>query len=191
MRKGGVQGIMQVRSDGASQPQALIESNVEKTPFSFAPDGKRLTFEDYSEGRSQVWTVPLEEQGGQLKAGKPEQFFKSSFNDRRPAFSPDGHWLAYVSNESGKYELYVRAFPPSPGAGGKWQISTSGGGSARWSRNGHDLLYPSAFVSTDVDRQIMKVGYTVKRRHVRGRETPRVDREDGDGRIWLGPGPGR
>jgi serine/threonine-protein kinase len=155
MRKGGAPGIMQVRADGASQPQALIESNVEKTPCSFAPDGKRLAFEDYSEGRSQIWTVPLEEQGGQLKAGKPEQFFKSNFNDRRPAFSPEGRWLAYVSNESGKYEVYVRAFPPSQGSGGKWQISTSGGGSARWSQNGHDLLYPTA-------PQIMAVGYTAK-----------------------------
>jgi serine/threonine-protein kinase len=155
MRKGGVQGIMQVRADGAGQPQTLIESNVEMTPSSFAPDGKRLAFEDSTEGRSQIWTVPLEEQGGQLKAGKPEQFFKSNFNDRRPAFSPDGRWLAYSSKESGKYEVYVRAIPPSQGSGGKWQISTSGGSAARWSSNGHDLLYRSV-------TQIMGVSYTVK-----------------------------
>ena len=82
-------------------------------------------------GTPQIWTVPLEDQGGQLKAGKPEQFLKSGFADFAPAFSPDGRWLAYHSNESGKNEVYVRAFPPpSSGQGGKWQISNSGGTSA-------------------------------------------------------------
>jgi Tol biopolymer transport system component len=100
--------------------------------------------------------VPLEDQGGQLKAGQPEQFLKSGFNDRAPTFSPDGRWLAYASNESGKNEVYVRAFPPpSSGPGGKWQISNSGGASAVWSRNGHDLLYQSG-------DQIMAASYTVK-----------------------------
>jgi len=98
----------------------------------------------------------VEEQGGQLKAGKPEQFLKSSFADRVPSFSPDGRWLAYHSNESGKNEVYVRAFPPpSSGQGGKWQISNSGGSAPRWSRNGHELVYQSG-------DQIMVASYTVK-----------------------------
>jgi hypothetical protein len=100
--------------------------------------------------------VPLEDQGGQLKAGQPEQFLKSSFSDQAPSFSPDGRWLAYQSNESGKDEVYVRAFPPpSSGQGGKWQVSNNGGGEPRWSRNGHELLYRSG-------NQIMAVSYTVK-----------------------------
>ena len=56
--------------------------------------------------------MPLEDQGGQLKAGEPEQFLKSNFQDTRPSFSSDGRWLAYLSNESGQGEVYVRAFPP-------------------------------------------------------------------------------
>jgi serine/threonine protein kinase/Tol biopolymer transport system component len=151
----GKGGIFQVRADGASLPQALTESKSLQYPTSFTPDGKRLAYLEYA-GNSQIWTMPLEEQGGQLKAGKPEQFLKSSFNDILAEFSPDGRWLAYASNESGKYEVYVRAFPPpSTERDAKWQISNSGGMRAHWSPNGHDLLYES------VD-QIMAVSYTVK-----------------------------
>jgi serine/threonine-protein kinase len=147
-------GISQLRADGASQPQPLIETNFRQIPWSFTPDGKRLAYEDESEGRGQIWTVPLEEQVGQLKAGKPQQFLKSSFNDRWPSFSPDGRWLAYGSDESGKYEVYVRAVLPSSRAGGKWQVSNNGGSSPKWSRNGHELLYRSGI-------QVMSVSYTV------------------------------
>jgi dipeptidyl aminopeptidase/acylaminoacyl peptidase len=96
--------------------------------------------------------VPLEEANGQMQAGKPEQFLKSQFADLDPEFSPDGKWLAYVSNATGSNEVYVRAFPD---AGGQWQISNNGGTQAVWSRNGHDLLYQSG-------DQIMAVSYTLK-----------------------------
>jgi hypothetical protein len=67
-----------------------------------------------------MWTVPLEDQGNQLKAGNPEQFLKSGNNDLFPSFSPDGRWLAYVSNESGAYEVYVRGFRrPRPAGQGR------------------------------------------------------------------------
>jgi serine/threonine protein kinase len=150
-------GIFQARAEGAGQPQALIEkSKAGLFPQAFTPDGKQLAYSDFEAGKSQIWTVPLEEQGGQLKAGKPEQFLKSGFSDYAQAFSPDGRWLAYASDESGKFEVYVRAFlPPSAGPGGKWQISNSGGTGARWPRNGHDLFYQSG-------DQIMAASYTVK-----------------------------
>jgi Tol biopolymer transport system component len=100
--------------------------------------------------------VPFEDAGGHLKAGNPEQFLKSSFNDVFPAFSPDGRWLSYRTNESGGSEVFVRAFPPpSSGQGGRWQISNTGGDFPHWSRNGHDLLYQSG-------DQIMAASYTVK-----------------------------
>lgn len=148
-------GIYWTRSDGAGQPQPLIESTNYLVPTSFTPDGKQIAYFDATRN-GQIWTVPLEEQGGGLKAGKPEQFLKTSFNDVYPVFSPDGRWLAYCSNESGKNEVYVRAFPPpSSGQGGKWQVSNSGGTFPRWSRNGHELLYQSG-------DQIMAINYTVK-----------------------------
>jgi len=144
------QGIFQARADGASQPQPLTPSGIPQLPWSFTPDGKQLAYFD-----RQIWTVALEDQGGRLRAGTPEPFLKSTFNDQAPSISPDGRWLAYHSNESGKNEVYVRAFPPSAtSSGGKWQVSNNGGILPHWSRTGHELVYQSA-------DQVMTVSYTV------------------------------
>ena len=59
------------------------------------------------------------------------------FDDVQGQFSPDGHWVAYVSNESGRYEVYVQPFP----GGGKWQVSTAGGVYPRWRRDGREVYY--------------------------------------------------
>ena len=70
--------------------------------------------------------LPIEgDEASGWKPGKPTVFLNSPFVEVWPEFSPDGRWLAYMSNESGRYEVYVRPFP---GPGGKWQISTEGGG---------------------------------------------------------------
>jgi len=169
-------GIFQARADGSSQPQALTQSKNLQYPSSFAPDGRRLAFEEIT-GRSQIWTVPLEDVGGQLKAATPEPFLKSSFSDSLAAFSPDGRWLAYQSNESGTSEVYVRAFPPpSSGPAGKWQISNNGGTLARWSRTGHELVYRSG-------DQIMAVSYSVNGDTFVG-ERPRVWIAKLGGTFW-------
>jgi serine/threonine-protein kinase len=95
----------------------------------------------------------VEVSGGALRAGKPELFLRSRFDERQPSFSPDGRWLAYSSNESGPDQVYVRAFPDK---GGKWQISDSGGYQPVWSRNRRELLF-----RTD-DNRIMAASYTVQ-----------------------------
>lgn len=143
-------GIFSARSDGAGQPQPLLAGQA-LISWSFSADGKRLAYFEVA-GAPQIWTVPVEEDGGKLKAGKPEQFLKSQFVDVLPALSPDGHWLAYQSNPSGNGEVYVRAFPDN---GSQWQISNSGGSKPEWSRASHELLYQSG-------DQIMAVTYTVK-----------------------------
>jgi Tol biopolymer transport system component len=56
-----------------------------------------------------IWTATIESDGAGLRAGKPELFLQASADERHPAFFPDGRWLAYTSNESGKYQVYVRA----------------------------------------------------------------------------------
>ncbi len=154
-------GMSWTRADGARKPQPLTPSKSGQFPWSFSPDGKRLAFADFPGGPGQgdIWTVPVEpvedvQNGGPgLKAGKPEVFLQTPANELYPAFSPDGRWIAYRSNESGTDEVYVRAFPDK---GGKWLISNSGGVMAVWSRNGRELFYRT------VDQHIMVVAYAVK-----------------------------
>lgn len=146
------------RGDGAGQPQPLIQSSGCFIVTSFAPDGKRVAcFNTANLG--EIWTVPIEEDSAGLKAGKPEQFFKNQFVNVLPMFSPDGRWLAYESNASGSFEVYVRPFPPpASGQGGQWQISSGGGANSTplaWSRTGHELYYQSG-------DQIMAVSYTAQ-----------------------------
>jgi len=97
--------------------------------------------------------VLVESDGAGLRAGKPEVFVQTPFDERHPTFSPDGRWLAYDSNESGGYQVYVRAFPDK---GGKWQISNGGGMYPIWSRNGHELFFRTE------DSQIMVTSYSMK-----------------------------
>jgi eukaryotic-like serine/threonine-protein kinase len=148
-------GMSAVRSDGAGTPQPLTQSKNPQYSSSFTPDGKRMAFnERHSAISSDLWTVPIEGDGAGLRAGKPEVFRQTPADERNPSFSPDGRWLAYVSNESGTSQIYVRAFPDK---GGKWQISNSGGLYPKWSRNGREL-----FFRTEDSRMIMVASYTTK-----------------------------
>jgi Tol biopolymer transport system component len=152
-RKPG-EGLFWTRSDGAGQPQVLVQSKANVMAYSFTFDGKRLAFREVATGTGQdLWTVPVESDGAGLRGGKPEMFLGTQFNERDPAFSPDGRWLAYTSDEAGTPQIFVRAFPDR---GGKWQISDSGGGYPEWSRNGRELFFRNA------DNQIAVSAYTVK-----------------------------
>ena len=87
------------------------------------------------------------------KPGTPEVFLKTPAAEAAAAFSPDGRWMSYLSFESGRAEVYVRPFHRA--AGGKWQMSTSGGSYSSWSRDGRALYYLAP-----EDRRIMVVEYT-------------------------------
>jgi Tol biopolymer transport system component len=148
------EGMYVIRSDGSGKPQPLTQSKNIQVPWSFAPDGKRLAFHEQDSKTSfDLWTVPLESDSAGLRAGKPEVFLQTPADERTPSFSPDGRWLAYVSDESGTFQVYVRAFPDK---GGKWQISNSGGWLPMWSRNGHELFFKA------LDNHIMVAAYTEK-----------------------------
>src|SRR5208282_5753922 len=90
-------GLFSARADGVGQPQALTESKRNQWPSSISPDGKQLAYVEESTAGLQIWTVPIDYGGGRLSAGKPEPFLQT-FKDRTGMFSPDGHWLAYVSD---------------------------------------------------------------------------------------------
>ena len=146
------EGLSVIRSDGSGKPQFLTQSKNRQVPRSFVPDGKRLVFFETASGtENSLWTVPLESDKAGLRAGKPEAFLQTRATAL--SFSSDGRWMAYASNESGTEQVYVRAFPD---AGGKWQISDSGGTWPMWSRNGRELFFET------LDNQIMVAAYAVK-----------------------------
>jgi serine/threonine-protein kinase len=143
-----------VRSDGAGEPQRLLEGQSNIVPWSFSADGRRLAYHEINpETGFDIWTISLDTTDpDHPKAGKPEPFLRTRFDEAAAAFSPDGRWIAYRSNESGGPEIYVKPFPS---AGGKWQVSAGGGLYAFWSRDGRKLFYEAA------DGRIMETDYTV------------------------------
>jgi eukaryotic-like serine/threonine-protein kinase len=103
-----------------------------QTPRSWSADGQLLAFDELNRRTgSDIWVL-------QLSDRKAEPFLRTPFEEGVARFSPDGRWLAYVSNESGRPEIYVQ---PYPGPGGKWQVSIDGGTDPVWSRNGRELFY--------------------------------------------------
>ena len=151
--KGGGLNLWWIRADGAGDAQRLSESKSVQLARSWRPDGKVLAFREINPRTTwDIWTLPIE--GNETSGWKPAQpkpFVNSSFSEDGPAFSSDGRWLAYMSNESGNNEVYVRPFP---GPGGKWQVSTGGGVYPKWSRNGKELFYRTT------DSKIMVATYT-------------------------------
>jgi serine/threonine-protein kinase len=153
-RARGQSNLYWQRADGTGEVQPLTESSDLQFPISFHPSGKYLAFVETSlKTSNDVMILPIEgDETSGWKPGKPSVFLNTPANELEPVFSPDGHWIAYSSDESGRYELFVRPFP---GPGGKWQISTAGGGEAAWSRNSHELLYRG------LDNRIMAASYSV------------------------------
>lgn len=153
LEKGGTFNLWWIRADGAGNAQRLAESKYAQFAGSWGPDGKVLAFRQVNPDTGNdimILAIQGDEKSG-WKPGEPKPFLNSPFSELNPAFSPDGRWLAYQSNESGDFEVYARPFP---GPGGKWQVSTGGGLFPEWSHNGKELFYRS------VDSKIMVVTYT-------------------------------
>jgi serine/threonine-protein kinase len=133
-------------ADGSGGLQRLTTSDYNNVPRSFSPDGQLLAFhENNPKTNKDIWVLRMSDR-------KMEPFLQTPFIEGAPAFSPDGHWLAYVSNESGRPEVYVQ---PYPGPGGKWQVSTEGGTEPAWNRNGRELFFRSGnkMMAADVATQ--------------------------------------
>jgi len=152
----GSSSLSWVRSDGAGGVQNLLEGKKTYRVNSFTPDGRWLAYDQDGETTNRdVFIVSLDlTDPDHPKAGKPEAFVHSVANEVHPAFSPDGRWLAFASDETGIYEVYVRPFPETAG-GGKWQISSGGGKVPVWSRKGGNLFFE------DLDGRVMVTGYAV------------------------------
>jgi len=127
----GVGNVFLKRADGSGELEKLTSQETSFWPSSWSADGRYLAGVAVGNGLD-VWILPVGD-GGEL-----EPFETSPFAELEPNFSPNGRWIAYTSNESGRYEIYVRTFPAGQG---KWQISDGGGGDPRWSRDGTELFF--------------------------------------------------
>ena len=122
-----------MRSDRSGAPERLDPSGTRQSPVSFSPDGKFLAFDQKDpDTGDDAWVLPL---GG---TEAPQGIARTRFGEGSMKFSPDGRWVAYSSDESGRPEIYVQAFP---GPGLKLQISSGGGIDPVWRRSGGELFY--------------------------------------------------
>jgi Tol biopolymer transport system component/predicted Ser/Thr protein kinase len=122
-----------VKSAAAGAPEELLlSSGDDKSPTSWSPDGRHILFENYTSQGIDLWLLSLE---GPPKA-KP--FIQTPFDETKAVFSPDGRRVAYVSEESGRGEIYVCGFPDRSN---RRQISTGGGARPRWRADGRELFY--------------------------------------------------
>ena len=120
-------------ASGTGQEEILLETDRPVVPTGWSSDGKFILYvRNELKTKFDIWVLPLE--GDR----KPFAFFESPTIDTLAAFSPDGHWVAYQSSESGNPEIYVQTFPVS---GGKWPVSNKGGIRPRWRGDGKELFY--------------------------------------------------
>jgi len=140
-KEGGVNIFWQL-ADGSGGLERLTTTENLNTPTSFSHDGRLLAYSEVSPTTgSDVWVL-------QLSDHKTQPLLRTEFNEVAPVFSPDGRWLAYVSDESGRNEVYAQ---PYPGPGGKYQISTEGGTEPVWNPKGKELFYRSGDKMMAVD----------------------------------------
>ena len=134
--RGGSRQLFWKLADGTGTAEQLTNDELSSGVSSISPDGM-LAFGSLLNptGENDIGIIEL--QGERTIT----VFLKTPFHETTPAISPDGRWVAYLSDESGRLEVYVRPFP---GPGGKWQISTEGGVALVWARNGRELFYASS-----------------------------------------------
>ncbi len=136
----GQVNIYRKAANGMGQAELLLQGNdksLQNWPNDLSPDGKTLLYSVGDQvGEAQLWQLPLT---GDDR--KPKPLAPSSFMMQEGRYSPDGRWIAYTSNESGKREVYVM---PSSGNGGKWQVSNGGGQQPLWRHDGNEIFYLSS-----------------------------------------------
>ena len=117
-------------SNGANEEKVIAQGATDAFPTDWSRDGKYVIYQRGTE----LWFVTMPEL-------RTTQFLKRTSSLKNARFSPDGKWIAYSSNESGRWEIYVTSFPEGHG---RWQVSNSGGDQARWRSDGKELFYLSA-----------------------------------------------
>jgi eukaryotic-like serine/threonine-protein kinase len=134
----GIPNLYQKAASGAGEETVLLKSDQPKFPTDWSRDGRFILYQQSQQidlkAKFDVWVLPAPVSG----EAKPLPVVQTEANEVGATLSPNGQWLAYVSNVSGRFEVYVQSFP---GGGGKRQVSTGGGSAPRWRRDGRELFY--------------------------------------------------
>ncbi len=139
--------LYQKTTSGAGYEEILFESPIPKSPSDWSSDGKFISYITFEQKtKADLWILPLDGEK------KPFVFLQTDFDEGPGLFSPDSRWMAYISNESGSYEVYIRPFIGTDGKVAvnqtrKWQVSVNGiaiSSWLRWSRDGKQLYYVSS-----------------------------------------------
>jgi Tol biopolymer transport system component len=142
----GVFDLFEKPADGAADEQLLFSNELNKSPTDWSRNGRFLLYAEANpKGASDLWALPMTEPAD---ARKTIPVAATSFDEIQGQFSPNGRWIAYVSNESGRYDVFVKPFLET---GGRIAVSPAGGTSPRWSHDGAELFYVAA------DNQLMVV----------------------------------
>ncbi len=136
----GVQNLFQKAANGTGQDEVLLRSSYQKYVADWSTDGRFILYGELNPKTSvDLWVLPMEGER------KPWPWLNTPAYEGASTFSPDGKWIAYTSNESGRNEIYLQAFVPgAPASGGKRQFSTNGGINPYWRRDGRELYYTAA-----------------------------------------------
>jgi len=140
----GHNDLFTIAADGRGNPETLLSGAADYIPSDWSPDGKSILAQINGTAGHGATDLQL------VRDGKAENWLASPFSEKQARFSPDGRFVSYDSDESGRSEVYVRA---ASGAGGKWRVSSAGDDSAVWSRDGRELFY----LSTDADLMSVSV----------------------------------
>jgi Tol biopolymer transport system component len=138
-------------SSGAQDEERVLATDKPKTPLDWSRDGRFLLYSEVNGAQGEdLWL--LEHPGGAPAERKTIPFLATPFRESEGKFSPDTQWIAYTSDESGRSEVYVRAFQGTGAGAEKWIISVGGGSQPRWRADGKEIFYVAP------DRRIMVVG---------------------------------
>jgi serine/threonine protein kinase/Tol biopolymer transport system component len=158
-RRSGPMSLYEKSASGVGDEQMLAADA--GVPHSWSPDGRVLLYSRPAASTGiDLWALPMTDERLSIGSGrpvpaegrKPFAVVQSAMDQPGGEFSPDGRWLAYESNESGRFEVHAQPFPE---AGGKWQVSSAGGTQPRWRRDGKELYYVAP------DARLMAVPVTV------------------------------
>jgi serine/threonine protein kinase/Tol biopolymer transport system component len=143
--RSGTHNLYAKSANAGGNEELMLDTTQEKIAVDWSRDGRFVLFDNHdAQSSMDIWAFPLD------GSRKPFPVVRTNFDELRGQFSPDGHWIAYQSDESGRDEIYVQHFP---GPSTKWPISPNGGSQVRWRPDGKELFYVA------LDRRLMAVPF--------------------------------